>query len=120
MVGLISVMFDFAPLEAERIFDAAFHRHDFEQRMVEKPFDFAADERVQIPELVDFDEVRVIAREHEIGVILQKQIGDVVQMHEPVERGRMNAVFLAKLVAEQPGGFVHVMDEPRVFRRPLP
>ena len=82
----------FAPLEAERVFDAALDGHDFEQRMIEQLFDVAADERVQVPELVNLDEVRVIAGEDEIGVVLQKQIGDVVQMHEPVERGRVEAV----------------------------
>ena len=91
----------FAPLKAERVFDAAFDGHDFEQRMVEQLFNVAADERVQIPELINLDQVRVIAGEHEIGIVLQKQIGDVVQMHEPVQRGRAEAVFPAKFVAEQ-------------------
>ena len=109
----------FAPLEAERIFDAPLDGHDFEQRMIQQLLNVAADERVQVPELVNLDEVRVIAGERKIRVVLQKQIRDVVQVHEPVERGRAEAVFLAQFVAQQPGGFVHVMDEQRVFGRGL-
>ena len=107
----------FAPFEAERIFDAAFDGHDFEQRMVQQLFNVAADERVQIPELVNLDQVRVIARDHEVGVVLQKQVRDVVQMHQPVQRGRAEAVLPAKFVAQQPGGFVHVVNKQRVFGR---
>ncbi len=79
--------------------------------MIKKFSMSATDERVQVPELVMFDEIRVIAREHEIRIVLQKQIRDVVQMHEPIQRGRAEAFLLAKFVAEQPGGFGHVVDE---------
>ena len=65
-VGLISRDVVFAPLEAERIFDAPLDGHDFEQRMIEQFFDVAADERVQIPELVNFHEVRVIAGDDKV------------------------------------------------------
>ncbi len=57
----------------------------------------------------------VIAREHEIGIVLQKQIGNVVQMHQPVERRRAEALLAAQFVAKQAGGFVHVVDELGVF-----
>ena len=110
----------FAPLEAERIFDAPFDGHDFEQRMVEQLFNLAADERVQIPELVNLDEVGVIAGDRKVGIVLQKQIGDVVQMHEPVQRGRAEAVFLAQFVAQQRGGFVHVMNRAAHFWARIP
>ena len=87
----------FAPLEAERVFDAAFGGHDFQQRMIEQLFNLAADERVQVPKLVSLDEVRVIAGEDEIRVVFQKQVGDIVQMDEPVERGRFDAVLFAQV-----------------------
>ena len=77
----------FAPFETERVLNAAFRCHDFEQRMVKQFFYPAVNERVQVPKLIDFDQARVIAGNHEIGIILQKQIGDVVQMHQPVKRG---------------------------------
>ncbi len=87
--------------------------------MIEQPFDLAADQRVQVPKLVDLDEVRVITGDDKVGIVLQKQIGDVVQMHQPIQRGRAEAVLLAEFVAQQRGGFVHVMDEQRIFGRGL-
>jgi hypothetical protein len=87
--------------------------------MVEQFFNPAADERVQVPKLVNLDEVRVITGQREVGVVLQKQIGDIVQMHEPVECGRAEAVVLAQFVAQQRGGLVHVVNQQRIFGRGL-
>jgi hypothetical protein len=64
-----------------------FDGHDLEQRMVEELLNPAADERLQVPELVNLDEVGVITGQRKVGVVLQKQIGNVVQMHQPVKRG---------------------------------
>jgi hypothetical protein len=81
-------------------------------------FDVAADERVQIPELVNFDKVRVIARERtKSGSSSKNRSATLFRCTSRSSAGELNAVFLAKFVAEQAGGFVHVMDEPRVFRR---
>src|SRR5665647_2668544 len=41
-----------APGKAERVLDVAFDFHDPKQRVIEKLFDLAADERVEVPELV--------------------------------------------------------------------
>ena len=84
--------------------------------MVQQFFDFAADERVQIPKLVAFHQVGVIRSADEVGVIHEEQISDVIQVDEAVERGRLNAVFPAQIVAEQSGRLVQVMDEGSVFR----
>ena len=67
---------------------------------------FTIQQRVQIPELINLHQVRVIIRDEEVRVVLHKQIGDVVQMHEPIERRRAEALLLAKLVAKQAGGLV--------------
>ncbi len=70
---------------------------------------------MQIPELVNLDEVGVIAGEHEVGIVFEEEIGDVVEVREPGERGRVEAVADAKFVAEQAGGFGQVVDEMRAL-----
>ena len=87
-----------APRHPDGIFHAAFYRHHFEQRMIQQLLDVAAEHRVQIPELINLHQARVIARHGKIRVGLQKQIRHVVQMHQPVQRGRTEAVLLAKFV----------------------
>ena len=108
-----------APGKAERVLDVAFDFHDPEQRIIEKLLDLAADQRVEVPELVDFDQVGVVAGEDEVGVVFEEQIGDVAQMDEPVQRRRAEALLLAQLVADQPGGLGQVVDEQRVLGRGL-
>ena len=85
--------------------------------MIQQLLDVAADQRMQIPELVNLDQARVITGQLEIRVVLQKQVSNIVQVRKPGQRGRVQAVALAEFVAEQPGGFGHVVDEMRVFRR---
>ena len=87
--------------------------------MVNEFFRFAADESVQIPERINFHQPRIIARDFKIRVVLQKQIRHVVQMHQPVERGRAKAVLLAQFIGEQAGGFFYVVMQMRIFRRDL-
>ena len=72
---------------------------------------------MQIPKLVNFDEVCIITGQLEIGIIFKKQIGDVVQVGKPCEGRRFNPILLAKFVTKQAGGFVHVVNKPCVFRR---
>ena len=108
-----------APLEAERVFDAAFHLHHFEQRMVEQLFNLSAEEVVQIPELIMLHQVRVVRRDQEIRVVLQEKVRDVVQMDNPVERRGTQPVFEAKFVTEQARGLVHIVHQHRVLRRNL-
>ena len=52
-------------------------------------------------------------------VVLEEQIGDVVQVHQPVEGGRGEAGLPAEVIDERPGGFIDVVDEPREFGRGL-
>ena len=87
--------------------------------MVEKFFQLAREQGVEVPELVDLDQIGIIAGEDEVGVVFEKQIGDVVQMHEAIQFRRTQAGFLAQFVAKQPGGFVQVVDEMGVFGRAL-
>ena len=75
-----------APGQSDRIFDAAFDRHDFEKRVVQQPLQLAIDQRMQVPESVGFHEVGVVAGEDEVGVVFQKEVGDVVQVHQAIQR----------------------------------
>src|ERR1035441_1043062 len=84
-----------APGKAKWVLDVAFDFHDPEQRVIEKLFDLAANERVEVPELVNLDEVGVVAGQHEVGVVFEEQVGDVAQMHETVQLGRTEALLLA-------------------------
>ena len=52
--------------------------NDFEQRMVEEFFDVIADERMQIPKLIDLHEIRVIAGQPKIRVSFEKDRKSVV------------------------------------------
>ncbi len=79
--------------------------------MIKELLDVAADERVHVPELINLHEVRVIAGEDEIGIIFEKQVGNVVQVRKPGERGGFKAIAHAEFVAEQPGGLGHVVNE---------
>ena len=85
--------------------------------MVEEFLDFAVEQRVQIPKLINLHEVRIIAGEDEVGVVLEKQVRDVVQVDKTIQRGRAEAVFAALFVTEQSGGFVHVVNQVRKFRQ---
>jgi len=49
---------------------------------------------VEVPELVNLDEVGVVAGQHEVGVVFEEQVGDVAQVHEPVQLG---VIFLSNL-----------------------
>src|SRR5947199_1110130 len=55
-----------APFQSEGILDLSFDRHDFEQRMIEQAFELAIDHGMQIPELVDLDEVHVVIGQHKL------------------------------------------------------
>ena len=81
--------------------------------MVEQLFNLATQQRVQIPELVNLHQVGVITGEDEIRIIFQEQIGDVVQVDEPIQNWGTKAMLLAEFVAEQSGGFGQVVDERR-------
>ncbi len=100
-----------APLETDGVFDAAFHFHHFEEFVVEQAFQLAVNERVEIPELVGLHEVGVIVGCDEIGIGVEEQIGDVVQVDEAVEFGRADAVLFTQFVTEEAGGFFDVVDE---------
>ena len=66
---------------------------------------------MEIPEPVDFYEVRVIIREAEIRIVFQKKVGNVVEMNEAVERGRREPGFLAQFITEETGGLVQIVNE---------
>ena len=83
-------------------FDAPFHFHDLQQRMIQEFFNDPVDQGVEVPELVRLHQVGVIARQLKVGIILQEQIGHVVQMDEPVQLGRGQALFAAEIVTQQP------------------
>jgi hypothetical protein len=100
-----------APGKAERVLDVAFDFHHPKQRIIEKLLNLAANKRVQVPELVDLDQVRIVTGENEVRVILEEQIGDSVQVDEAVQCGGAEALLLAKLVTDQAGGLVEVVDE---------
>ncbi len=104
-----------APFQTKRIFDAPFDFHDLQERMVEQRFELAVDESVQVPEIVGFDEVAVIAGEDEIGIAFEKEVADVGQFDEAIEFGRAEAVLLAQFVAKKGGGFLQVVNEARGF-----
>ena len=55
--------------------------------MVQQLLDLSINQRVQIPELVDLHQVGIITSKDEVRIIFEKQIGDVTQMHQSVERG---------------------------------
>src|ERR1039458_121485 len=66
-----------APGKAERVLDVAFDFHDPKQRIIEKLLDLAANKRVEVPELVDLNQVRIVAGENEVRVVFEKQVSDV-------------------------------------------
>ena len=82
--------------------------------MVEQFFGTPVNQCFEVPELVRFHQIRVVVGEDEVGVVFQEQIGDVVQMNQPVQRRRVEFVLPAKFVAEQAGRLVHVMNQLRV------
>src|SRR5262245_60111839 len=95
----------FAPGESQWVFDAAFNSHYFQQRMIEQILDSPTNKRMEVPKRIYFDEIRIIACQHKIGIILQKQVSDVVQMNQAIQPGRGQALLFAELVTEQAGGF---------------
>lgn len=94
-----------APFQAERILDAALDSHDFQEGVIEDVLQFAFDQGVEVPELVDFDEIGVVVGEDEIGISFQEEVGDVVKLVEAIELGGLQAVLATEFVAEAPGGF---------------
>src|SRR5262249_40536999 len=76
-----------APCEAERILNPPFDGHHLQKRVVEQFFDLSIDQRMKIPKSVDLHQICVITGEIEIRIVLQKQIGDVVQVNEAVQSG---------------------------------
>src|SRR5882672_100098 len=79
---------DLAPRKTERIFNPALYFHHFEQRMLDQVLDLAFEQSVQVPKLIDFNEVRVITRDDEIRIIFQEQIGDVIEMDQAIQGWR--------------------------------
>jgi len=100
-----------APCESDGVFDAAFDGHDFEQGMVEEPFELAVDEGVKVPELVNLHEPGVVAGEGEVGVIFEEEVGDVIEVDEAVEGRGGEVVLPEEFVAEGAGGLADVVDE---------
>src|SRR5205814_10498249 len=84
--------------------------------MVEQFFRTPVNQCFEVPELVRFHQIRVVVGEDEVGVVFQEQIGDVVQMNQPVQRRRVEFVLPAKFVAEQDGRLVHDKDHLHVTR----
>src|SRR5262249_28806063 len=66
------------PLESERVFDAAFHLHDFQERMIEQFFYFSIQQSVQVPKLINLHQVRIVPGELKIRILLEKQVADIV------------------------------------------
>ena len=62
----------FAPGQSERILDPALDFHHLKQGMIKQLFNSPAQQRVKVPELVNLDQVRVIAGQDEIRIILQE------------------------------------------------
>jgi hypothetical protein len=71
---------------------------------------------VEIPKSIDLHQVGVVIGQHEIGVVIQKQIRHVVQSDQALQLGGPKFVLAAKLVTEQAGGLVQVMDQPGLAR----
>jgi hypothetical protein len=83
--------------------------------MVKESFGMALDQGFQIPELVGLHEICVVVRQEKIGIVFEKDVGDVVQMDQAVKFRRAEFVLQAKLIAKQTGGLVHGMDQLGIF-----
>jgi hypothetical protein len=104
-----------APRQAYGIFNPAFDRHDFQEWMVKQTFRIALEQRLEVPELVRFHQVRVIAGKDEVGIIFQEEVGDIAQMNEPIEYWIGKAVLLTEFVTEERSGLGGIMNENGVF-----
>src|SRR5215475_7202225 len=62
-----------------------------------------------------FDEVRVIAGEHKLGVIFEKEIVHVGQVNKTIQWWRSQSLLLAKLVAKQSGGLIQIANHQSIL-----
>ncbi len=104
-----------APFESQRVFDPPLDRHHFQQRMIQQPLDLAVDQGVQVPELVHLHQIGVIVGQHKLRIVLQEEVGHVVQMNQPVQFRRAQFVVLAQFIAKQSGGLFQVVDKLGLF-----
>ena len=108
-----------APGESERVFDPAFHLHDLQERMIDQRLDLSIHQGMQVPELIVFDQVGIVARDDKFGIIFEEKIAHVVKVNQAIQFRRADAVLFTEFVAQQPGGLVHVMNELGGFRSRL-
>ena len=65
---------------------------------------------MQIPKLVNLDQVGVVAGQRKIRVVLDKQVGHVAEVDKAIQGRGTKAVLLAQLIAEQPRRLAGVVD----------
>jgi hypothetical protein len=56
--------------------------------MIHQSFRLPINNRVQVPEIVDLDQVRVIAGGDKFRIVLQKEVRHVVPVQQLIERRR--------------------------------
>ena len=68
--------------------------------MLQQLFRIAIHERIDIPKPVSLHQRAVVVGQLEIRVILQEQVADIPEVHQPVQRLRLKPVFPAQLVRQ--------------------